>query len=172
MAHAINRRQFLRGDLGAQRAPIRPPWALAEPDFVAACSRCGACAPACPERVIAIGSGAYPELDFSHAACSFCGDCVAACPTGALHRRSDLQQPWAYKAELTPGCLTLAGIVCRSCDESCDAGAIHFQLPRGGVAYPRVDAATCIGCGACIGVCPVQALTLRVDQIAQERSNA
>jgi ferredoxin-type protein NapF len=168
MLHSINRRQFLRGDLGAKRTPIRPPWGLAEAAFIATCNRCGDCVPACPEHVIAIGSGAYPQLDFSHATCSFCAECVGVCPTGALRRHTDTQLPWANKAELTPGCLTLAGIVCRSCGEHCDVGAIHFQLPRNGVAYPRIDAAVCTGCGACIGVCPAQALTLRVGQHIQE----
>lgn len=172
MAHSINRRQFLRGDLSAKRTPIRPPWALPEVAFIAACTRCGACAPACPEQVIAIGSGAYPQLDFSHDGCSFCAACVGVCTTGALRRDTDTQTPWANKVELTPGCLTLSGIVCRSCGEHCDAGAIHFQLPRGGVAYPRIDAVACTGCGACIGVCPAQALTLRVSQLTEERISA
>jgi ferredoxin-type protein NapF len=163
---------FLRGDLGAKRTPIRPPWALPEADFIAACTRCGACVPVCPEHVIVIGSGAYPQLDFRHEGCSFCADCVGACTTGALCRGTDSQAPWANKAELTPGCLTLAGIVCRSCGEHCDVGAIHFHLPRSGVAYPRIDAAACNGCGACIGVCPAQALTLRVIQRTQESLSA
>lgn len=172
MAHSINRRQFLRGDLSAKRTPIRPPWALPEAAFIAACTRCGDCAPACPEHVIAIGSGAYPQLDFSHDGCSFCAACVGVCTTGALRRDTDTQTPWANKVELTPGCLTLSGIVCRSCGEHCDTGAIHFQLPRGGVACPRIDAVACTGCGACIGVCPAQALTLRVSHVTEERISA
>ena len=168
MHHSINRRQFLRGDLAAKRTPIRPPWALAEAAFSAACTRCMACLSTCPERLIKNGSGGYPELDFSAGGCSFCGACVVACESGALHRTTESLCPWILRAVLDSGCLTLQGVVCRSCSEHCEAGAIRFQLQHGAVAAPGINAQQCTGCGACIAVCPTHALTLRTPQFGEE----
>lgn len=153
-----HRRQFLRGDFGARRLPIRPPWAQAESAFVDACTRCADCVPACPERLIKAGSGGFPELDFSHGGCSFCGACLEACKSGALQRGTE--PFWSLRAVLGNACLTLQGVVCRSCGEHCETRAIRFLPQRHGVAVPRLDAAACTGCGACVGVCPAQALSL------------
>jgi ferredoxin-type protein NapF len=52
----------------------------------------------------------------------------------------------------------MRGVVCRSCGEVCDEGAIRFPLQRGGTAQPTLDPDTCNGCGGCIAVCPVDAI--------------
>ena len=44
----LNRRNLLRGAASRGAVPLRPPGALGEADFLAACTRCGQCVAACP----------------------------------------------------------------------------------------------------------------------------
>ena len=72
---------------------LRPPGALEEHDFLAACIKCGQCVQVCPVEAIeladifdGVGIGA-PYITARAQACDFSCDglqCVLACPTGAL----------------------------------------------------------------------------------------
>ena len=66
--------------------------------------------------------------------------------------------PWSLAVEIAGSCLANRGVVCRSCGEACDEGAIRFRLRVGSAAEPQVEQAACTGCGYCVSVCPVQAL--------------
>ena len=67
-------------------------------------------------------------------------------------------------AEIGPGCLAQRGVYCRSCAESCEAAALRIRPLPGGLAEVAIDAERCTGCGDCLGVCPVEALTLNERQ--------
>src|SRR5262245_39841423 len=71
---------------------MRPPGALPEAAFLAACTRCGECTAACPVHAIrplgtehGLASGT-PALQVSSVACVMCTEmpCAQACPTDAL----------------------------------------------------------------------------------------
>jgi ferredoxin-type protein NapF len=154
----ISRRQFLRGDLSGRKPPQRPPWAMAEREFLTACTRCGECAPACPERIVVIEAG-YPRIDFSRGGCTFCGACVQVCKPGALHREEG-KTPWRIRPVFGETCIARANAMCRSCGDACEATAIRFRPRLGGAALPEVDGEKCTGCGACVAPCPATAITL------------
>jgi ferredoxin-type protein NapF len=154
------RRQFLRGNFSPRPAPLRPPWALAETAFLAACTRCGDCIRACPKAIL-VTEGGYPRVDFGRGECTFCGDCLTACASGALCR-TDEQPPWRLELVIANACLAQRDVVCRTCGEACAPGAIRFRPRLGGAALPEADAALCTGCGACVAPCPVQAISLRL----------
>lgn len=154
----ISRRQFLRGDLSGRKAPQRPPWALPEADFLAACTRCGECVPACPEKIIVVERG-YPRIDFTLGACSFCGACAAACKPGVLKAGPE-GRPWRILPVFGEKCMARGNVVCRTCGDACAAAAIRFRPRLGGAALPEVDGEKCTGCGACVAPCPVAAITL------------
>ncbi|HEB99224.1 MAG TPA: ferredoxin-type protein NapF [Thiotrichales bacterium] len=156
MTRGISRFQFLRGDFGGRETSPRPPWSISEQAFLESCSRCDACFTACPERILVRGRGGYPEIDFSRGECTFCGRCARACPTAALGVPEG--PPWLLKAEIDERCLAAGGVVCRTCGEQCETGAIRFRLAAGGVARPELDLARCTGCGACVAPCPAQAI--------------
>ena len=59
---------------------------------------------------------------------------------------------------ISDACLSAKGVVCRTCEEQCDPGAISFKLALGGVANAQVDTTACTGCGECIVPCPVDAI--------------
>jgi len=72
---------------------LRPPGALNEKDFLAACIKCGQCVQVCPVEAIKLGDLSdglgvgVPYIDARNQACDFSCDglqCVLACPTGAL----------------------------------------------------------------------------------------
>jgi ferredoxin-type protein NapF len=163
----VNRRQFLRGRLRPVAASLRPPWALPEADFTAACTRCDQCLQQCPEGILARGSGGFPELNFQSGGCSFCGACLAACEPGALSSETALPaHAWRQTAVIGSGCLSARGTVCRACGDVCEPRAIRFRLALGGRAIPVVDSARCNGCGACIGVCPVRVVSVSRQEAA------
>jgi len=155
----ITRTQFLSGDWGARRPTVRPPWALAEDDFVARCTRCGDCLGACPTGIIEKGRGGFPLVSFASGACTFCGKCVEVCRPAALVRTEGVA-PWGLKARIGDACLARRGVVCRSCGDRCEARAIRFRLAPRGVAQPELDSGPCTGCGACVAVCPASAITM------------
>lgn len=154
----ISRRQFLRGDLAGRTTALRPPWALPAAEFLAACTRCGACVPACPEHILQPVRG-YPEVDFKLGACSFCGRCVAACQPRAL-RQDAGRPPWRLRARIATTCLAYRDVVCRSCGDACGEAAIRFSPRLGGAALPAVLDERCTGCGACVASCPAGAVTM------------
>ncbi len=159
---AVHRRQFLRGDLRGRRAAVRPPWALAEAAFLERCTRCDDCVKACPETVIRRGSGGYPEMDFAARGCSFCGDCVRACKAAAfVDPAGPPSEAWRHRASVATRCLAANGVVCRACGDHCAVGAIRFRLAPGGRSHPGIDLSRCNGCGGCVAVCPVQAISLQ-----------
>lgn len=161
MHTSIDRIQFLRGDLQSRRRGIRPPWSIAEVDFLQQCDRCGECIKKCPSRIILSGSGGYPRIDFTRGRCTFCGDCVRACEPRALAFTDDpATPPWSLEVEFKQSCLSLSGVVCRSCGEACEERAIAFRLQTGGRSQPQPDHALCNGCGACVAVCPSQSISI------------
>lgn len=156
------RRFFLRGRV-ASKAPVqppRPPWALAEADFLQRCTRCSDCITACPEAILVRADGGYPEVSFSVRGCTECGACAEACAPAALLRHPD-QLPWNWKPQFGDSCLAQRKVECRICGEICDHGAIRFRPALGGIAQPSLDSERCTGCGACVSPCPTQAISFK-----------
>lgn len=159
------RRSLLRGklhDAAAETvtAPPRPPWSRTEAEFTARCTRCDDCVTACPQTVLKRGDGGFPQIDFSRKGCSLCGDCARACATGAIDPMA-VTLPFAWRVQVAETCLARRGVECRVCGDACDARALRFVPARGGIAQLQVDSAACTGCGDCLAVCPVAALSLR-----------
>ncbi len=157
----LSRTAFLRGDWRKGKTLIRPPWAKQESDFISKCdSSCRACVDACPEKIIVIGRGKYPQIDFSKGECTFCEHCVDSCNYDALEKL-DSGQAWTHKAVINMDqCITQQSVVCRSCSEICETAAIQFKPVIGGVSSPELSTDLCNGCGACIKVCPSNALSI------------
>jgi ferredoxin-type protein NapF len=110
----ISRSSFLRGQFKVADKPLFPPWSGAS-TFADLCDGYGLCVDACPEGIIRIGGGGLAIVDFSRGACTFCADCVAHCPTGAL--LDDGRGPWQAAAQVDRRCISIDGVVCRTCEE-------------------------------------------------------
>lgn len=139
---------------------LRPPWSIGEYDFVESCVNCSDCISACPESILVLDSNKHPRVNFQLGECTFCGDCVDVCQTGALNRATVNSQPWNAKAVLNEDCLGDKNTLCRSCGEVCEHGAIVFPPSLNGIIAPEINRESCTGCGACVSICPTDALNV------------
>jgi len=162
-----SRRSFLRGNVKSDVVPVRPPW-TDEQLLVETCTRCNDCITACPENVLVRGEGGYPAFDpkQGYGMCTFCGDCAKACSQGTFDAARS--PAWSLRAEIAPAaCLAEAAIHCETCRDSCDASAIDKIFRIGKPARLQISVETCTGCGACISVCPADAVHLVYDTDAE-----
>nr|WP_082562829.1 MULTISPECIES: ferredoxin-type protein NapF [unclassified Rhizobium] len=154
------RRSFLLGTTAKRSDLIRPPGTISS-NFQS-CTGCGLCVERCPTGVIKLVDG-RPSLDFTSAECTFCGECRLACPEPVFEPEGALR--FDHFASITDACLAKRDIACQSCGESCPENAIRFKPRLGGPFIPYLDEHACIGCGACVRVCPVSAITVKIRQL-------
>ncbi|WP_442969811.1 ferredoxin-type protein NapF [Roseibium sp. Sym1] len=158
---SASRRAFLKLPRQTREVSIRPPRSD-EASIAAHCTGCADCVTACPEKIIVLSETQRPFLNFDKGACTFCGACAEACPTDAIDSSRELDWPW--KAEVQNTCLSMNGVMCRTCEDVCEPRAIRFKLALGGISEPLVDFAQCTGCGACAHSCPAQAIRIIQSQ--------
>jgi ferredoxin-type protein NapF len=153
----LPRRAFLFGRPTIEAPVFRPPWALSEDIFAQTCTRCDACVHQCPEHVLARGCDGLPRFLAGSGECTFCRACVDACDSGALDPRQT--SPWNHRVSVDGACLAARGVVCSSCRDICPEAAI--ALPPAARGGAMIDPALCTGCGACVAVCPANAISLQ-----------
>ena len=140
---------------------VRPPGALPEVAFLAACTRCGECVTVCPPFAIrkapseaGLQSGT-PYIDPAIQGCVVCETmpCVAACPTDALTLPKEGWVGYRLAAlELVPErCVTFSGTACRACADACPIGERALTIDDDG--HPVLRAEGCVGCGICVRAC-------------------
>lgn len=147
---------------------LRPPGALPEERFLAACTRCDDCLRACPrESIRRAGFELGPALEGTpvilpeEQPCWLCRDlpCIPACSTGAL---APLEAP----ADARLGtirvdesrCYSAAGNPCEVCEERCPVRPKPVRVSRG--EGPEVDLERCTGCAVCAWLCPAGAIAV------------
>ena len=160
---------------------LRPPGALSEADFLAACSRCGLCVRDCPYDTLSLAvpgedvATGTPFFTAREIPCEMCEDipCVAACPTGALDPGlTDIGKAKMGVAVLVDEehCLNALGLRCDVCYRVCPVidQAITLEMrhnPRSGhhaIFLPVVHAEFCTGCGKCEKSCVLPEATIKV----------
>jgi len=155
----MQRRNLIRGNFFSHADDIRLPWLKSVALFYENCTQCYECIHACPESIVKKADGAYPGIDFKSGECTFCGECAQACPQ-ALFEAHKNNIPWTIVANVTPLCLALHQISCRSCQDSCAYGAIKFELAPATIPHPEINDQLCTGCGACVSPCPSFAIEM------------
>lgn len=150
---ALSRRDFLRGSRQDASVRIRPPGV--EDAALAGCTGCGACVEHCPAKIISLADG-LPVLDFTAGECTFCGACAASCPEPVF---AETASRFDHIVTISAACLPFQRVDCQACRDACPTAAIRFRPVRGGPFVPELLADACTGCGACISVCPVGAVT-------------
>jgi ferredoxin-type protein NapG len=160
---------------------LRPPGALEEDWFIAACTKCGLCVSACPYQALIParpGDGrpiGTPYFVMRERPCRMCRDipCAAICPTGALDTGS-VSDGEAGKAVLNINkariglavidretCIAYWGIQCDACYRACPVidKAITVDYARNdrtgkhAILGPVVHSDHCTGCGICERSC-------------------
>lgn len=150
-----------------QGVVLRPPGALTEKDFLAACTRCGQCVQACPYDMLHLASlispmeAGTPYFIARDKPCEMCPDipCMNTCPSGALSEElKDINDARISLAVLLDHetCLNWQGLRCDVCYRVCplidkaitlekvhnDCTRIHAKL------IPTVHSDLCTGCGS------------------------
>ncbi len=170
---------------------LRPPGALAEDDFLAACVRCGLCVRDCPYDTLKLSTlgdnvaTGTPWFEARRVPCEMCEDipCVVACPTGALDRGlSDIRKSRMGLAVLIDHetCLNFLGLRCDVCyrvcpviDKAITLERVHNpRSDRHAMLLPTVHSDACTGCGKCEKSCvlPEPAIKVLPHQLAQGKA--
>jgi MauM/NapG family ferredoxin protein len=162
-------------------APIRPPGAAAEEEFLSRCIRCLRCVQACPNNAIVPLDESFgarrrstPAIKARRQACMLCnrveGDylrCTEACPSGALELiRKNTDE---IRGKVAMGVAEIDSSLCYSYNNwSC--GACYRACPLPGDAMtiglwerPKINADACIGCGLCERSCIRYPQAIRVQ---------
>lgn len=157
---------------------LRPPAALDEEDFLAACIKCGMCVEACPFDTLKLARPGdnkplgTPYFEPRKIPCYMCVDipCVTVCPTNALNIRKvqniekelDINRAQMGVAVVDDSsCIAFWGIQCDACYRACPllGKAITIEYTKnertGKHAFlkPIVHPDICTGCGLCEKAC-------------------
>lgn len=170
MTEEMDRRDFLKLNLKSsfrflaeivgpqikkERGFIRPPGSAEEVAFLSLCTRCGACASACPTQTIRLFEPTKgtvqmntPYMNLNESPCSFCEACIEVCPTDALKRTDEIQTLGTAKV-LQNICVAYNQVMCDYCVRSCPTvGALIMEDGK-----PVVNEQVCTGCGYCVSAC-------------------
>lgn len=149
--------------------PLTPPGSLSAQNMAHHCTACQLCVSQCPNGVLrpstSLETFMQPEMGYERGYCRpECTRCSDVCPTGAIQpitraEKSAIQighAQWIRK-----NCVPLTdGVECGNCARHCPSGAILMvnsdpHDPES-VKIPIINAARCIGCGACENLCPAR----------------
>ncbi|MFC2075556.1 4Fe-4S binding protein [candidate division KSB1 bacterium] len=145
---------------------IRPPGALPEEQLKTACLRCGNCGKACPTDIIHYSLDTSdlmgmltPHMEFDLGYClPGCIVCGTVCSSGAIKRftRADKKELKVGVAIIQPeGCLLSKHKECDLCRRYCEYDAVVIRSSSSDIsAWPEIITDRCVGCGACMVVCP------------------
>ena len=179
----LSRRQFLLGtatiaaglavmpliSLEGRSAPLRPPGALPEAEFLNVCIACQECVRVCPTHGL---QGAFLQTGLSGigmpvlvprlGGCSFgvsCNHlCKQVCPVDAILPVSRQEVKIGTAQVNRSLCLAWdQGVKCLVCVEACQ---YHAAIPYQGKV--TVDPNKCVGCGFCESGCPVPGSAIHV----------
>lgn len=160
---------------------LRPPGAVAEAEFLSACSRCGLCVRDCPYDTLRLSDVAggpatgTPYFVARDIPCEMCPDipCVVACPTGALDKKlTDIAEAEMGIAVLVSQetCLNFLGLRCDVCYRVCPLIDQAITLERRhnertgkhAMLIPTVHSDKCTGCGKCEKSCVLDEAAIKV----------
>ncbi len=160
---------------------LRPPGALAEDAFLAACLRCGLCVHGCPYDMLKLASPGTPVATGTpyfiarDKPCEMCEDipCVVACPSGALDRSlKDIGKARMGLAALVDQetCLNFLGLRCDVCyrvcpviDKAITLEKLHNpRSDRHALLLPTVHSEHCTGCGKCEQACVLPEAAIKI----------
>ena len=167
-------------EVTASKLILRPPGALMEKDFLAACIKCGLCVEACPYDTLLLakpgdnkplGTPYFIPRDMP---CYMCPDipCVPICPTNALDEKRvstngilDINTADMGLALIDESaCIAFWGIQCDACHSACpllnEAITLEYRkndrTGKHAFIVPIVHADICTGCGLCERACITQ----------------
>lgn len=176
------------GDAEAKTAaaPMRPPGALPEDDFLSTCIRCMRCVDACPNQAIkptpaSAGQkdAGTPYLKPREQTCMLCSRvdtdflrCTEVCPSGALQPIKKTIE--AIRDGVKMGvakidfnlCYSYNNYTCGTCYHACPLAGEALKI--GLWERPQINEEACIGCGLCERSCIRYPQAVRVEVVERE----
>ncbi len=160
---------------------LRPPGALPEEDFLAACVRCGLCVRDCPYNTLklskfdGVGATGTPYFVARDVPCEMCEDipCVPACPTGALDpaltKIDDARIGLAVLIDQET-CIAFQGLRCEVCYRVCPVmdkaisveRKANLRTGKHALFIPVVHSDYCTGCGKCERACILEEAAIKI----------
>lgn len=155
---------------------FRPPGAVPEAEFLARCTRCGACVRVCPTRLLVPLEDIHDATAFQTPTLNFepksteervfcdenCTSCTQVCPTAALkpvkkeEKKSVRLAQCEFDYEL---CRRYYQRECSICIQTCPFGALEEVWSEATYSkIPSVNPSLCTGCGKCAAFCPGEPL--------------
>jgi len=161
---------------------IRPPGALPEAEFLAACTKCGLCVQDCPYNILKLAefgsddvATGTPYFTARTGPCEMCEDipCVPVCPTGALsHGLTNIEDSRMGLAVLVDqeSCIAFLGLRCEVCFNICPLRDKAIKIKRRpnlrsghhALFIPVVHSDACTGCGLCEKACILEESAIKV----------
>lgn len=148
---------------------LTPAGSLSAENMAHHCTACQLCVSECPNSVLrpstSLSTLMQPEMSYERGYCRpECTRCSSVCPTGAIKpitraEKSSIQI--GHAVWIKDNCIPLRdGSSCGNCARHCPSGAIMMinsdpDDPES-VMIPAINAARCIGCGACENLCPAR----------------
>ncbi len=150
-----------------RKTPITPFGSESVEKFYKHCTACQLCVTVCPNNVLRPSSRLehlmQPEMSFEKGYCRPESlKCSEVCPAGAILKITPEEKPeWKVGTAGVDYDLCVVnrdGVSCGNCAHHCPVGAIRMvrknpndeKSPR----IPSVNEEKCIGCGACVNLCP------------------
>jgi ferredoxin-type protein NapG len=163
--------------LGGWARRLRPPGALQEKRFLAACIKCGQCVQVCPVEAIKLadldeGFGVgVPYIEARAQACDFSCDglqCVLACPTGALTHEINYshETDMGIAKVVSPGtCLAVQGKGFKGQARGANfTGALRYEAVDRWNPIPVRDYPYDLElCDLCVRQCPIEIRIAQCD---------
>jgi len=155
------------------KALLRPPASLPGQLFNTLCIRCGNCIKACPTNIITHYQGKENLTAWMTPVVSFekggyckedCNLCGTVCPSGSISPFTVSAKQKLFMASVKielRDCLLTQQTECDRCKAVCSYSAIEITTTESAlIMKPVVDLLTCVGCGACSVVCPVNVIKM------------
>ncbi|MCP4042233.1 MAG: 4Fe-4S dicluster domain-containing protein [Gammaproteobacteria bacterium] len=95
-----------------------------------------------------------PYLAFENGGCTFCNECIKQCPLDTRKRPGTRRLGDGVLDRVN--CVAWSGRICMTCQLTCTYRAIDMDSNN----RPSINNDSCSGCGFCVGVCPVNAISV------------
>jgi ferredoxin len=156
--------------VSSDKSIIRPPGSIPFDEFNILCIRCGNCIKSCPTNILEHNTDfglslLTPVVKFQEGYClESCNNCSKVCPSGSITSFSI-----SSKKHLRMGrcllnltdCLLIYYKECGKCKIACSYHAISIVRTSDRFnSIPEINDFLCVGCGACLVICPANCFTI------------
>ncbi len=155
-----------------RNTPVHPAGSISARHLQQHCTACQLCIAECPNDVLRpstdLKTFMQPEMSYEKGYChTDCNRCSTVCPAGAIlpvTPEEKVSTQIGHAVWIRKNCVVIADKQqCYMCSSVCPAGAISLvpldKYDEESLKVPAVDAAKCIGCGACENMCPSRPLS-------------